>query len=608
MSLNAILAGMGSPIEDAARQARSFSDLQTLSDKQVASERARIQYMRNEEARRRQMEAVAGPEDLAGGTPGQMINMSTAPAAAAPTFAGTPVPDIQRAQYIARNVTPAVAPNQSNAESARLSRYAPPAPRPGDPIVGSDWQPGTGQFVALRGPAGEKQRLDYLRGLNPAAATGGNESMAEANRINANRVPAAAPTAAPRAVDAQSAISRVLGREGGFVNDPADRGGATNFGISSKSYPNIDVSKLTKEQAAGIYKRDYWDAINADTLPEGVREMAFDAAVNQGVPWTKQALAASGGDPAKFLQMRRDRYQSIVAADPSQGRFLQGWMNRLNEFGQAPQTAAAPVQTPQTAAAPTAGMPTQAAAPTAGIPTQAAAPAQAPAAPDTAFSPEQVTRIATAAQQDLRIKQLQLAEINRQLSYAPDLATATSLRNQANEIRFGAYQAQLVNATAQAVGGDEQAMAQLANAARVQYAQTNQGFVAVAMGQDGQYRATTPPMSRERFINTLYSEATGAAQKARAEQAAAAAKASGDIAVKQQEGVNAIAKVRAEAEAAKQKFILEYGLTQNDVSAIEFDPIRGTPYMRTKGGVFALQPSQAINGMQTKAKWVPIPS
>jgi hypothetical protein len=296
------------------------------------------------------------------------------------------------------------------------------------------------------------------------------------------------------------------------------------------------------------------------------------AAYNWG-PGNTDKWIAAGADPAKLPKETRDYIPKVMA--------------RLG--GQAPQTAAA-------------------AAPTAGMPTQAAAPAQAPAAPDMAFSPEQVTRIAATAQQDLRIKQLQLAEINNQLSYAPDLATATKLREQANQIRFGAYQAQLVNATAQAVGGSEQAMAQLANAARVQYAQTDQGYVAVAMGPDGQYRATTPPMPRERFINTLYSEATGAAQKARAEQAAAAAKASGDIAVKQQEGVNAIAKVRAEAEAAKQKFILEYGLTQNDVSAIEFDPIRGTPYMRTKGGVFALQPSQEVNGMQTEAKWIPIPS
>jgi soluble lytic murein transglycosylase-like protein len=594
MSLNAILTGMGSPIEDAARHARSFSDLQTLSDKQVASERARIQYMRNEEARRRQMEAVAGPEDLAGGTPGQMINMSTAPAAAAPTFAGTPVPDIQRAQYIARNVTPAVAPNQSNAESARLSRYAPPAPRPGDPIVGSDWQPGTGQFVALRGPAGEKQRLDYLRGLNPATATGGNESMAEANRINANRVPAAAPTASAPVSAGFDALAQAVKmvESAGDPNAVSSKGavGTMQTMPGTLRDPGYGVRPAQNNTPAELERvgRDYLQAMIAK-YPGNLSHAL--AAYNWG-PGNTDKWIAAGADPAKLPKETRDYIPKVMA--------------RLG--GQAPQTAAAPAQTPQTAAAPVQTPQPTAAAPTAGIPTQAAAPAQAPAAPDMAFSPEQVTRIATAAQQDLRIKQLQLAEINRQLSYAPDLATATSLRNQANEIRFGAYQAQLVNATAQAVGGDEQAMAQLANAARVQYAQTNQGFVAVAMGQDGQYRATTPPMSRERFINTLYSEATGAAQKARAEQAAAAAKASGDIAVKQQEGVNAIAKVRAEAEAAKQKFILEYGLTQNDVSAIEFDPIRGTPYMRTKGGVFALQPSQEVNGMQTEAKWVPIPS
>jgi hypothetical protein len=224
-----------------------------------------------------------------------------------------------------------------------------------------------------------------------------------------------------------------------------------------------------------------------------------------------------------------------------------------------------------------------------------------------AFSPEQVTRIATAAQQDLRIKQLQLAEINRQLSYAPDLATATSLRNQANDLRFGAYQAQLVNATAQAVGGDEQAMAQLANAARVQYAQTNQGFVAVAMGQDGQYRATTPPMSRERFINTLYSEATGAAQKARAEQAAAAAKASGEIAVKRVEGENAIMKVQAEAQGAIQKAIAERRLTQADIKGMEFDPVTGAAYVRTNSGVFSVRPGQDLgDGMMSEPELVPL--
>jgi hypothetical protein len=296
------------------------------------------------------------------------------------------------------------------------------------------------------------------------------------------------------------------------------------------------------------------------------------AAYNWG-PGNTDKWIAAGADPAKLPKETREYIPKVMA--------------RLG--GQAPQTAAA--------------------APTAGVPTQVAAPAQAPAAPDMAFSPEQVTRVAAAAQQDLRIKQLQLAEINRRLQYAPDLQTATSLRNQANEIRFGAFQAQLTNAAAQAMSGNEQAMAQLANAARVQYAQTPQGFVAVAMGQDGQYRATTPPMPRERFINTLYSEATGAAQKAREAQAAAQAKATGEIAVQRAKSEGDVLKVRAEAQAALQKLIVENQLQGDDVQGIEFDPMgRNAPMMRTKQGVYVLQPSQEVNGMQTEAKWVPIPS
>jgi hypothetical protein len=574
---------LGSGVEaGSTARADLMSKLQSNNDAQVRAEKARIQYMRDEEARRREMEQVPGAEALPGGAPAAMV-AGLPEAAAAPTFAGTPVSDAQRNQYIARNVTPAVAPNQSDAESARLARQAPLVRKFGEPID-------------IAGQAGQQRRLAELRSKNPvpAPSAGGNESMAEAQRLLSKPVPGAtaAPATAAPAADAKSAIERVLGREGGFVNDPTDRGGATNFGISSKSYPNIDVSKLTKEQAAGIYKRDYWDAINADTLPEGVREMAFDAAVNQGVPWTKQALAASGGDPAKFLQMRRDRYQSIVAADPSQGRFLQGWMNRLNEFGQAPQTTAA--------------------APTAGMPTQAAAPAQAPAAQAPAagqmFSPEQITQVAAATQQELRMTELRLAEINRQLSYAPTLQDAQRLRAQANELRFGAFNAQLKNAAVQASTGNQQAVAQLATAAGVQYAQTPQGYVAAQLNPaTGQYVAVTQPAPLEQFINTLYSEATGAAAKAREANNAAMAKVRGDIAVKRVEGENAILKVQAEAQGAIQKAIAERRLTQADVKDIKFDSITGAAYVITNTGVFSVQPGQDLGGgMMSEPQLVPM--
>lgn len=155
--------------------------------------------------------------------------------------------------------------------------------------------------------------------------------------------------------DATTAIRNVIGREGGLVDNPADRGGLTKYGISQSAYPKLDIASLTADQAAAIYKRDYWDAIKADQLDPAIREMAFDAAVNQGVNWTKTALEQAKGDPNVFLQLREQRYRQIAAANPSQQQFLAGWLNRLAEFRQpgtaAPtQVATAPAATPATAA------------------------------------------------------------------------------------------------------------------------------------------------------------------------------------------------------------------------------------------------------------------
>ena len=562
-------ANTGIPADAAANadyQTKMLSNLETMR----ANERRRIDRQRMEAARAGEMEPVAGPEDLAAGTPSQMVGLpAAAPAASSGTF--TSVPDAQAAQYTARNVTPAVAPNQSDAESKRLASKAPRKPGILEQAAAVTTMPGA---LAV-GPSQymtDADRYAELRKLNPATSAGGNESPAEAKRLLSKPVPGATAAPVPAGFDTLAqAVKMVESRGDPNAVSPKGAVGTMQTMPETLRDPGYGVRPAQNNSPAELERvgRDYLQAMIAK-YPGNLSHAL--AAYNWG-PGNTDKWIAAGADPAKLPKETRDYIPKVMA--------------QLG--GQAPNMAAAPAQ------APTAGMPTQATA-------------AAPAVPEMAFTPEQVTRVAAAAQQDLRIKQMQLAEINRRLQYAPDLQTATSLRNQANEIRFGAFQAQLTNATAQAMSGNEQAMAQLANAARVQYAQTPQGFVAVAMGQDGQYRATTPPMPRERFINTLYSEATGAAQKAREVQAAAQAKATGEIAVKQQEGVNAIAKVRAEAEAAKQKFILEYGLTQNDVSAIEFDPIRGTPYMRTKGGVFALQPSQEVNGMQTEAKWVPIPS
>lgn len=126
------------------------------------------------------------------------------------------------------------------------------------------------------------------------------------------------------------AIPRLLGREGKDTDDP-DGGGLTRFGISQDNHPNVDVKSLTKDQAIAIYRAKYWDAIGADRLPDSIREMAFDSAVNQGVGFTNKALDISGGDPARFLQMRENQYK-LVAENPKKAKYLNGWLNRLDTF------------------------------------------------------------------------------------------------------------------------------------------------------------------------------------------------------------------------------------------------------------------------------------
>lgn len=71
--------------------------------------------------------------------------------------------------------------------------------------------------------------------------------------------------------------------EGGYVNDPADPGGETKYGISKRAYPDLDIGSLTREQAREIYRRDYWLAAKCDHLPGQMALVHFDCAVNQGV-------------------------------------------------------------------------------------------------------------------------------------------------------------------------------------------------------------------------------------------------------------------------------------------------------------------------------------
>ncbi len=153
------------------------------------------------------------------------------------------------------------------------------------------------------------------------------------------------------------AIKVILAHEGGYVNDPNDLGGETNFGISKRSYPNVDIKNLTREQAVEIYHRDWWDRYKYGRIEDlDVATKVFDLSVNMGpVPAHKllqeavnftetESLAVDGiigpmtlsavnqADPRQLVQALRflaaKRYYELARARPANRGFLLGWLNR----------------------------------------------------------------------------------------------------------------------------------------------------------------------------------------------------------------------------------------------------------------------------------------
>lgn len=95
-------------------------------------------------------------------------------------------------------------------------------------------------------------------------------------------------------LDFDTAFERVLGSEGGYVNDPKDPGGETNWGISKRSYPGEDIKNLSQARAKEIYLRDFWMPLGAAAHP-AVKFQAFDFAVNSGISTALRKLQLAVG-------------------------------------------------------------------------------------------------------------------------------------------------------------------------------------------------------------------------------------------------------------------------------------------------------------------------
>lgn len=116
-------------------------------------------------------------------------------------------------------------------------------------------------------------------------------------------------------------IERTLSHEGGYLSPEAarrqgDPGGETQWGISKRSYPTVNIRALTRDQAIEIYRKDFWNVIHGEELHPAFAFQALDAAINSGignaVRWTQRA--AGMADDGHFGPATK---AAVLATSPS---------------------------------------------------------------------------------------------------------------------------------------------------------------------------------------------------------------------------------------------------------------------------------------------------
>lgn len=167
-----------------------------------------------------------------------------------------------------------------------------------------------------------------------------------------------APATTP--FEAALALTTSKSIEGGFANEPGDKGGPTNHGVTQRTYDlyrdkigqfRRDVRMIEEREVRDVYLTLFWIPNRLDRFTRKLAMCCFDACINHrpnvwakllqravGVaddgrvgPITMKAVQAQAESDVikRFLDERRRFYYAIVAEDPSQSKFLNGWLNRV---------------------------------------------------------------------------------------------------------------------------------------------------------------------------------------------------------------------------------------------------------------------------------------
>ena len=133
------------------------------------------------------------------------------------------------------------------------------------------------------------------------------------------------------------ALAVTLQYEGGWSDNPRDPGGATMKGVTLGTFrrrkpgaTKADLRAISDQDLAAIYRRDFWSAVNGDTLADGVDLVTFDAGVNSGPGRAKQWLMASiGGSNVETVKKVCARRLGFMQSLKIWKSFGKGWARRV---------------------------------------------------------------------------------------------------------------------------------------------------------------------------------------------------------------------------------------------------------------------------------------